>query len=186
MTDTLTPAIQLPSGPWSIDAAHSNVEFTVRHLGISKVRGRFNDFDASVELGRTPQDTKVSAVVDLSSVDTNNPDRDAHLRSTDFFDLETHPRMTFESSAVRPSGDGWVLAGDLTINGTTEPIAFDVEFHGAETYPMDAKVHAGFSATGSLSRKAYGVDFEIPLGADKVAIGDKVSIELEIQLVEPS
>lgn len=186
MTDILTPETQLPSGTWAIDTSHSTVEFTVRHLGISKVRGRFNDFDASVELGRHPEDTVVRAVVDLSSVDTNNADRDAHLRSTDFFDLRAHPEMTFESTAVTPSGDGWVLTAELTINGTTRPIELDVEFHGAETYPMDGKVHAGFSATGSLSRKAYGVDFEIPLGADKVAIGDKVSIELEIQLVEPS
>jgi polyisoprenoid-binding protein YceI len=186
MTDILTPQTQLPPGTWGIDTAHSTVEFTVRHLGISKVRGRFNDVDASVEVGQHPEDTVVRAAVDLSSVDTNNPDRDAHLRSTDFFDIEAHPSMTFASTAVRPSGDGWVLAGDLTINGTTNPIELDVEFHGAETYPMDQKVHAGFSATGSLSRKAYGVDFEIPLGADKVAIGDKVSIELEIQLVEPS
>jgi polyisoprenoid-binding protein YceI len=186
MTDILTPATQLRSGNWSIDTAHSTVEFTVRHLGISKVRGRFNDFDGSVAVGQGPADTEVSAVVDLSSVDTNNPDRDAHLRSTDFFDLEAHPKMTFESASVVPSGDGWVMAGELTINGTTNPIEFDVEFHGAETYPMDEKVHAGFSASGSLSRKAYGVDFEIPLGADKVAIGDKVAIELEIQLVEPA
>ncbi len=186
MTIIDTTELPLRTGEWNVDTVHSNVEFTVRHLGISKVRGRFNTFTGALSVGNTLADTRLRASVDLSSVDTNNPDRDAHLRSTDFFDIESHPTMAFESSGISEDDDGYRLDGELTLNGVTKPISFAVEFNGAETYPMDQLVHAGFSASAQLSRKDYGVDFDVPLGADKMAIGDKVAIELEIQVVEPS
>ena len=187
MSETLTSTLPLTTGRWAVDPAHSGVEFTIRHLGISKVRGRFNNFDASLTVGESVSDTRVDAEIDLSSVDTNNEDRDNHLRTTDFFDVATHPTMTFASTGIRDDGDGeYVLGGDLTINGVSQPVELDVEFNGVETYPMDQKRHAGFSATGTISRGAFGVDFDVPLGVDKVAIGDKVKIELELQFVEPS
>jgi polyisoprenoid-binding protein YceI len=183
---TTTSALPLTSGAWTVDAAHSSVEFTVRHLGLSKVRGRFNDFDATLNVGESLDDVGISATIDLASVDTNNADRDAHLRSTDFFDTERHPRMTFASTAIADRGDGaYDLTGDLTINGVTQTVVLDVEFNGTEDYPLDASMHAGFSASGVLSRKTFGIEFDVPLGADKVAIGDKVNLDLEIQFVQP-
>lgn len=162
------------------------MEFTIRHLGISKVRGRFNAFDASFEVGDTLEASRLQASVDLATVDTNNADRDAHLQSTDFFNTEANPQMTFESTSIIEIGDGaYALTGNLSLNGITEPTELAVEFNGAETYPMDQKVHAGFSAKGTLSRKRYGVDFDLPLGSERVALGDNVTVELEMQLIQP-
>ncbi len=185
MSTTDLSSIPLSTGTWTIDPAHSAVTFSVRHLGLAKVRGRFNDFSGSVTVGADVGETVVRADIDLSSVDTSNADRDAHLRSSDFFDAETHPQMTFVSTGVSGSTDAYALDGNLTINGVTKPVSLDVEFFGAETNPMDNTVRAGFSATGSIARSDFGVSFEIPLGADKVAIGDKVSLELDIQLIAP-
>lgn len=182
-TVTDTP---LQIGNWSIDTAHSSVEFTVRHLGLAKVRGRFNEFTGTVEVDGSVAATRVSADVDLASVDTNNADRDAHLRSSDFFSVETHPAMSFRSTTVSGDASGYRLDGDLTINGRTRPVSFDVEFHGTEDYPADGTTRAGFSATGVISRRDFGVEFDVPLGGDKVAIGDRVNIELEVQLVSPT
>ena len=180
---TVTTALPLTTGTWSADTAHSSVEFTVRHLGLTKVRGRFNSFDAALDVGDDLAGTSLSAGIDLASVDTNNADRDNHLRSTDFFDVESHPRMTFASTAIAAGGDGYTVDGNLTLNGVTRPVRLDVEFNGTEVYPMDQAVHAGFSASTTISRKDYGVEFDVPVGVDKVAIGDKVKVELEIQLV---
>lgn len=185
MSTTDQTSIPLSTGTWTIDPAHSAVTFSVRHLGLAKVRGRFNEFSGAVAVGTEVSETVVRADIDLASVDTSNPDRDAHLRSSDFFDAETHPTMSFVSTGVSGAADAYVLEGDLTINGVTKSVGLDVEFFGAETNPMDSTVRAGFSATGSISRSDFGVSFEIPLGADKVAIGDKVSLELDIQLIAP-
>lgn len=183
---TTTTALPLSAGTWAVDTAHSSVEFTIRHLGISKVRGRFNRFDASLVVGATLPETQLDATIELASVDTNNADRDAHLQGTDFFGVEHNPQMTFRSGAVRQEGDDYVVTGELTINAITQPIELAIEFNGIETYPMDQRRHAGFSASGQLSRGAFGIDFDMPLGVDKVALGDTVKVELEIQFVEPA
>jgi polyisoprenoid-binding protein YceI len=186
MSTAIGTTLPLTAGVWSVDTAHSSVEFTIRHLGLSKVRGRFNQFDAALAVGSGLNDTRLTATVDLSSVDTNNADRDAHLQSTDFFGVDANPQLTFTSTVIDQDGTDYTVTGDLSLNGISRPIELDVEFNGVETYPMDGKRHAGFSATGTISRGAFGIDFEMPLGVDKVALGDKVKIELEIQLVEPS
>jgi polyisoprenoid-binding protein YceI len=187
MSDTtITSTLPLSAGTWTPDVAHSSVEFVIRHLGLSKVRGRFNQFDATLDVGHDLADTAVRAQIDLSSVDTNNADRDAHLRSTDFFGIDQHPTMTFASTGISGEAGEYVMAGELTINGVTRPVELDVEFNGVETYPLDQKRHAGFSATGTISRSEFGIDFDVPLGVDKVALGDKVKIELELQFVDPS
>jgi polyisoprenoid-binding protein YceI len=183
---TSTTTLPLAAGTWTIDTAHSSVEFVIRHLGLSKVRGRFNAFDADLVVGGDLTDSHLSATVELSSVDTNNADRDAHLRGTDFFGVESNPHMTFASTRISRDGDDYTVVGDLTINGVTKPVELEVEFNGVETYPMDQKRHAGFSATATISRSDFGIDFDVPLGVDKVALGDKVKIELEVQLVEPA
>ncbi len=185
-TTTTATTLPLQAGTWTIDPSHSTVEFTVRHLGLSKVRGRFNRFDARVDVGSNLGSTSLSAEVDLSSVDTNNADRDGHLLSTDFFNAESHPSMTLRSVSISGEGDSYAAVGDLSINGVTQPIELEVEFFGTEVLPMDQSTRAGFSATATLSRKAYGIEFNVPLGADKVMISDKVQIELEVQLIAPT
>lgn len=183
---THTSTLPLQAGTWIVDPAHSAVEFTVRHLGLAKVRGRFNRFSAELNVDDDLQTTSLSATVDLSSVDTNNDDRDQHLLSTDFFDADTHPEMVFKSVAITESGGSYEVLGDLTINGHTRPIVLDVEFYGSEVLPTDQSERAGFSATGKLSRKDFGIEFNVPLGGDKYMISDSVNVEIEVQFVAPS
>jgi polyisoprenoid-binding protein YceI len=168
----------LTTGEWTIEPAHSSVGFTVRHLGLSKVRGQFNSFSGSVTIADDQLASSVTTSVDLSSIDTNNADRDGHLQSTDFFGVEDHPKMSFVSTAVSES----TLTGDLTLNGITKPVGFDLEFHGVavDGYGM---TRAGFSAAGKIQRSDYGIDFNMPVGLDGMLIGDKIEIELEIQAV---
>ena len=137
----------------------------------------------SVRRSRT---SSVDSTIDMASVNTNNPDRDAHLRTTDFFGVDQHPTMRFSSTGVTSGADGvtWQLAGDLTINGITNPVVLDGEFNGVETYREDR--HAGFSVAGELRRSEFGIDFGIlPLGSDRLALADKVAFELDLQFVEP-
>jgi polyisoprenoid-binding protein YceI len=178
-----TTSLPLQPGTWVIDPAHSSVEFTVRHLGISKLRGRFASVDATAKIGESLADTTLSASIDLSSIDTGNADRDGHLRTTDFFDIAAHPRLTFRSTSISEQGTGkYRLTGALSLNGITRDQDLDVDFNGTEVYPMDNSTHAGFTATGSLQRSDFGVKFDVPLAAGGFAIGDKVGLELNIQL----
>ena len=183
---TETSALPLPAGIWTADPSHTMVGFTVRHLGLSKVRGRFDGVEASVTVGDTVESSVVTATVDMSSVVTGNADRDAHLKSSDFFDAEQNPTMVFVSTSIAGAGEEFTLVGDLTINGITKPVELDVEFFGTSVFPMDQSTRAGFSATGSISRKDFGIEFNVPLGGDKVMIADKVAIELDVQLVAPA
>ena len=179
-------ALPLASGTWNIDKSHSAVEFSVRHLGLTNVRGRFDTFDGAITMGETLADTRVNAVIQLSSINTNSADRDAHLKSTDFFGVDTHVDMVFVSTGIEGHGDEYKLHGDLTLRGITKPITLDVEFGGVEASPFDKKPRAGFSAEGTLSRKDYGIDFNLPLGGDKLMVGDKVKINLELELLAPA
>jgi polyisoprenoid-binding protein YceI len=186
MTSTsVHTTLPLTQGAWALDRNHSGVFFVVRHLGLSNVRGRFDAFDATLEVGSDLDSVSVSAEVELSSVDTNNVDRDAHLRGTDFFDTEKNTLMTFRSTSITGHGENYELAGDLTIAGVTKPVTFDVEFNGSEIFPGDQSTHAGFSATGQIKRSDYGIDFGIIPGAEKLMLGDKVKIELDLQFVAP-
>ena len=189
MVATFGPTIAgvaLAQGRWALDPNHSVVSFAIRHLGLSKVRGRFERFDATLDVGDTIADTRIGATIDLASVNTGQADRDNHLRSTDFFSVEQHPEMRFVSTAISGSDEAWQLTGDLTLNGRTQPITLAVEFNGAELFQGDGKQHAGFSATGRVRRSAHGIEFGLlPLGGDRLALGDEVQIELEIQFVAP-
>src|SRR3954453_13870080 len=123
-----TANVPLAPGRWTLDPTHSSVVFSIRHLGLSKVWGRFEPFDAKLDVGATPADASVEATIDMGSVNTSNPDRDAHLRGTDFFDTERHPTMAFRSLQLTGQDSEWELDGELTINGITRPITLDVEF----------------------------------------------------------
>ena len=188
MTDpATTTSLPLTKGVWAVDPNHSGVHFKVRHIGLSNVRGRFNRYEATLTVGDGLDDTRVEATVDLASVDTNQPDRDAHLLGTDFFSAEQHPTMTFRSTGVNDKGDGeYQLVGELTLNGITKPVTLDVEFNGTQLFPGDGKTPAGFSATTVIPRDDYGVDFNMPLGLDTFALGKKISVELEFQFVAPA
>lgn len=176
----------LAAGRWTLDPNHSAVSFSIRHLGLSRVRGRFERFDATLDLGDTIADTRLAATIDMASINTGQADRDAHLRSTDFFRVDQHPEMHFVSTAITGSGEAWQLTGDLTLNGRTAPLTLAVEFNGVEVFAPDGKQHAGFSATGTLRRSIYGIEFGLlPIGGDKLALGDEVKIELEIQFIAP-
>ncbi len=174
----MSDAPQLTAGTWTIEPSHSSVNFSVRHLGLSKVKGQFNSFSGSVTIADDVSTASVAASVDMGSVDTNNADRDGHLQSGDFFNAETNPQMVFASSGATRSG----LTGDLTINGVTKPVTFELEYHGVAVDGYGV-TRAGFSAQGSIKRSDYGIDFNMPVGIDGVLISDKVAIELEIQAV---
>jgi len=186
MTTIFTNTLPLASGTWTADPSHTTVGFVVRHLGLSKVRGRFEGASAQLVVGDNVESSSVSAEIQMGTVSTGNTDRDAHLASSDFFNAESNPTMTFTSREITGEGEEYTMLGDLTINGITQPIELDVEFFGTSVFPMDQSTRAGFSATGTLSRKAYGIEFNVPLGADKVMISDSVKIELEVQLVAPT
>ncbi|MFD5574285.1 YceI family protein [Streptomyces cadmiisoli] len=179
-SNTLAAApLPLVSGDWELDPLHSAVNFTIRHLGIAKVRGRFTDVEAGLHVGGTLDDVRVTARVALASLDTGNSDRDAHTRSADLLDVEKRPTMTFRSSHVAGTGDDWTMEGDLTIGDVTRPVRFAVEFGGVVDSPVDGRRHAGFEATGEIRRSDFGMDF----GAG--FLGDVVKIQLDMQFIEP-
>jgi polyisoprenoid-binding protein YceI len=180
-TTTPTTGLPLKPGTYTLDRSHVHVGFAIRHLGVAKVRGQFKDVDAELVVGQTVDDTAVTAVVQLASIDTGNADRDAHTRSADLLDVERRPTMTFRSTTLRPAGDDWKLQGDLTIGDETHPITFDVEFGGVADF-VDGTRHAGFSAVGELRRHDFGLHF----GAIDPLIGQAVKIELEIEFLEPA
>ena len=185
MTTRTAPA--LPVGTYALDVYHSSVHFQIKHLGLSNVRGTFKSFTATLAVGETLADTAVEASVDLASIDTGQPDRDAHLLGTDFFDAERNPTMTFRSTSItQVDADHYDMAGDLTINGVTRPATFRTEFNGTEVFPADQSVHVGFTATGEVRRSDFGIDFNMPLGVDKLAMGEKVKVDLDIQFVAPT
>ena len=183
---TSTGALPLGAGTYSLDHHHSGVHFQVRHLGLSNVRGIFRTFDSTLVVGDTIDDLIVTATIDMASVDTNQPDRDAHLRSTDFFHADEHPEMTFRSTSVRDRGDGdYEMDGNLTINGITKPVTLAVTYNGSEVHPGDGKLHVGFSATTEVRRNDFGIDFNVPLGIDKLGLGEKIKVELDMQFLAP-
>jgi polyisoprenoid-binding protein YceI len=181
---TTTTDVQFPglvSGTWTIDPAHSEVGFTVRHL-MSKVRGLFTSFEGELHISDNPAESSARATIDLSSVDTRNPDRDAHLRSADFFSVEEGGTMTFTTTGVSLDGDRIKAYGDLTIKGATKPVTLDVEFLGVE---VDAygNTRLGLEASTTISRKDWGVSFNIPLEGDRLMIGDVVNVVIAVEAV---
>lgn len=185
VADTYTGPSALPGvvpGTWTIDPAHSTVGFSVRHL-MSRVRGRFTEFTGTVVVGEEPESCTVTATIELSSVTTGTDMRDNHLRSKDFFDVEQSPQMTFTSTGVRPAGDSWVLTGDLTIRDVTKAVEIELEFLGFDPTGMQGEPRIGFEGRTSITRSDYGVSFGVATEGNKVVMGDKVEIQLEIEAV---
>lgn len=172
---TTTAPTGIVAGTWTIDPAHSEVGFTVRHL-MTKVRGQFTSFEGRLTTGADLSGTSAEATIDLNSIDTRDAQRDGHLRSADFFDTENSGPMTFRSTSF----DGATAQGELSIKGVTRTVELDVEFLGVDVDPY-GNTKIGFEASTEISRKDFGVDFNIPLDGGKLLIGDKVSITLSIQ-----
>jgi polyisoprenoid-binding protein YceI len=181
MTNSTTTTLPLAAGRWAIDFNHSSVGFTIRHLGVSKVRGRFNAFEADVVVGDDLDTSSLNASVALGSIDTGNGDRDAHVLSPDILDVSLRPTLTYRSESIRPLGDDrYEVAGQVTIGDVSQPLTLQAELGGVEAY-ADGTRHAGFEAVGELRRKDFGIGTSIP-GA---MLGDVVKIELDVQLIEP-
>ncbi len=177
---SIAPAVS--TGTWTIDPTHAEIGFTVRHL-MSKVRGKFETFESSLTTDADLGASSVSVTVDLSSVNTGTADRDAHLKSADLFDTDTHPKMTFTSTGIEvKDADNIVVTGDLTIKGVTQSVELATELLGEGGDPWGG-TRVGVEATGQISRKAFGIDFNIPMEGDKVMIGDKITLSITAEYV---
>src|SRR5437764_6993354 len=170
------------AGTWTIDPVHSEVGFTVRHMMVSKVRGKFATFGGDIVTAESPFDSSVTAEIDLSSIDTGNADRDNHIRSADFFDVDAHKTMTYRSTGVRVDGDDFVLDGELTLKGVTKPVALRLEVGGFGQDPYGG-TRAGFTASGEIKRSDFGVDFNAALETGGVVVAEKVLLSLEIEAI---
>jgi polyisoprenoid-binding protein YceI len=181
----MTATTEIPgyvAGTWTIDPIHSDVSFTVRHMVVSKVRGFFRTFEGTLVTGETPEQSSVTATIDMASIDTNQEQRNEHIRSADFFDAATHPTMTYQSTGVRRDGDNWILDGDLTLKGVTRQVPLKLELNG---FGPDAfgGYRAGFSAKGEVNRRDFNVNFNATLETGGLVVGDKVEIILEIEAI---
>lgn len=173
----------LTQGTWNFDGSHSEVGFSVRHAGISKVRGNFDTVDAALQIGSSLEDSKVTATIKTASFNSNDENRDAHVRGEDFFDVEQFPEMTFESKRVEGAGETYKLIGDLTIRGITKEVVIDTEFNGVAVDPFGA-TRAGFSGQTVISRKEFGLTWNAALEAGGLLVSDKVKISVEAAMVK--
>jgi polyisoprenoid-binding protein YceI len=186
---TSTPASLLSAipgytaGTWVIDPVHSDVSFTVRHLVVSKVRGNFRSFQGEIVLGPDPLDSSVSVSIDMSSIDTGNADRDTHVRSPDFFDVEQYPTMTYRSTGVRPGEDGFVVEGELSLHGVTKPVELALEVNGFQPATPFGDSRVGFSATTEIDRSDFDISFNMLLEGGGLGLGEKVKVALEVEAV---
>jgi polyisoprenoid-binding protein YceI len=173
----------LTPGTWNIDPVHSSVGFVARHLMVSKVRGRFNKFSGTLTIAEDPLKSKVEASADVASISTGDETRDGHLKSADFFDLEKYPTIDLVSTGIDKDGDDYVLHTNLTVNGVTKPVDFELEFEGVSPDPWGG-TRAGFEAEAEISRKDWGLEWNMVLETGGLVIGDKVKIEIDAQAVK--
>ena len=169
---------------WNVDTAHSTVGFSVRHMMISNVKGTFNEFQGTIEAD--PEDltgASIDFTIDASSIDTRKADRDNHLRSADFFDVENYPNLSFKAIKIeKTSNDTYDLTGDFTIKDTTKPVTFNVMFEGMAKDPMSGDEAAGFTGNTKINRKEFGLTWNAALETGGVVVSDEVKINIEIQL----
>lgn len=173
----------LTPGIWTLDMSHSEIGFTVRHAGISKVRGRFTDAKAEARVGESLADASLHATVNTASFESGDANRDGHVKGPDFFDVEEFPEMKFRATSVEGDGEDYTLTGDLTIRGITKPVELEVEFTGVAVDPFGA-TRAGFSAETEISRKEFGLTWNAALEAGGLLVSDKVKINVDAALVK--
>ncbi len=168
------------AGTWVIDPSHSTIGAVARHLVVSKVRGHFEKFEGTITVGEDVTESGVSLTIEAGSITTRSADRDAHLKSPDFLDVENHPNLSFTSTSVAAKGSGWELTGELTMRGETHPVTIDFEFLGVYADPWGNQ-KAAFSGSTTLEREKWGVNWNAPLEAGGLLVSKELQIELEIQ-----
>ena len=171
------------TGTWTLDSTHTHVGFIAKHLMVTKVRGSFTSFSGTIEVAEPIEDSSVQVSIDAGSIETGTPDRDAHVRSADFLDVDSHPTITFRSTAIRQAGGDYEIDGDLTIAGVTKPVTLDVEFDGAATDPW-GNAKAGFTASTTINREDWGLTWNAPLEAGGVLVSKDIKIEIEAQALK--
>jgi polyisoprenoid-binding protein YceI len=182
---TVTQSGTIPgyvTGTWTIDPVHSEVGFSVRHMMVSKVRGKFTKFSGQIVTAEDVLSSSVTAEIELSSIETGAEQRDAHLRSPDFFHTDIHPLMTYRSTGIRAEGDGYIVDGELTLKGITKNVPLKLELNG---FGPDAYggTRAGFTATAEINRQEFGVNWNAAMETGGVVVSDKVTIHMEIEAV---
>jgi polyisoprenoid-binding protein YceI len=180
-----TTATSIPGyvvGTWTIDPVHSEIGFSVRHLMVSKVRGRFSNFSGEIVTAEDPFKSSATAEIDLKSISTGNDQRDEHIRSADFFEVETYSTMTYRSTGARFEDGNYILDGDLTLKGVTRRVPLVLELNGFGPDPFGG-TRAGFTATGELNRRDFNVNFSAPMQNGGVVVADKITLHLEIEAV---
>jgi polyisoprenoid-binding protein YceI len=182
VTSRTVDGVEYPAvGTYALDVSHTNLGFTVRHMAVSKVRGSFPKFEGTIEIAEKPEDSKVSVTIDAVSVDTRDENRDNHLRTNDFFDVENHPTWTFVSTGITPvNATEWKVEGDLTIRGTTKPVTLDATLEGVVKDPY-GNHRVGFSAKTTINREDFGVAFGAVMEAGGLVVAKKVDIEIEAE-----
>jgi polyisoprenoid-binding protein YceI len=181
-----TSETTIPPGTWTVDPVHSSVEFRVKHLGISTVRGTFDEFQGTLEIGEDITSAKAYGTVNAATINTSEPKRDEHLRSPDFFDTDSYPELTFESTEIKPvDADTFEVTGDLTMHGVTKPITLTAEFTGTEQDPWGNE-RVGLEAIAKIDRSEWDMKFNQALGSGNMIVSDKVVITLDISAVKQS
>jgi polyisoprenoid-binding protein YceI len=181
-----TTATLIPTGTWTVDPAHSKVGFAVKHMGIATVRGEFTEFEGTLEIGEDLSSAKAFGIVKAASVDTNEPQRDGHLRSADFFDVEQFPELQFQSTGIEQlDEDTFRITGKLTIHGITNDVVLHAEVDGTDIDPWGNE-RVGLEVIGELSRGDYGMKFNQALGSGNMLVADKVKLALDVSAVKQS
>ena len=183
MNSTATAAL-IPTGTWAVDPAHSTVGFSVKHLGIATVRGQFDQFEGTLDVGDDLSEARAYGSAQVESINTNEPDRDAHLRSADFFGAEVNPELRFESTAIHPlDEDTLEIEGELTMNGVTNPVRLAAVVLGSEIDPWGNE-RVGIEVTGQVKRGDWDMTFNQALGSGNLLVGEKVTLNLDISAVK--
>jgi polyisoprenoid-binding protein YceI len=172
-------ALPIAAGDYGIDTTHSQIGFSIRHLGISFIRGQFDRYSGALYVGDDLAGTVVTIDAEMGSINSGNRWRDEHMYGADWLDVDNHPEMSFRSTSIVDTPSGYAMTGDLTIKAITQPVTFDVVYNGCNVFPMDHSMHFGFEASGSIRRSAFDVSFGIPL------LSDEVALRLDVQFVLP-
>ncbi len=173
-------ALPIAPGNYDIDTVHSQLGFSIRHLGISIIRGTFDRFSGALYVGDDLASTVVAVEAEMESINTGNRDRDELMYGSDWFDTASHPQMSFRSTSIVDAASSYTLSGDLTIKGITHPVTFDAKYNGSDIFPVDHSTHFGFEGSGSISRSSFGVSYGVPL------LSDAVQLTLDVQFVLPA
>ncbi len=174
--------LPIDQGKWTAEASHTRIGFTAKHLGFTKVHGTFDDYDVTVNVGDTLENSSVQATIKLDSVSTGSVDRDNHLKSADFFGGSENPTMEFTSTTIKGSPDDFTIVGDLTINGKTHPVEFEASFEGASEFP-EGVARGAFEASAAINRSDWGIDWNMPVGGGLI-VSEKVKISIDTELVK--